>query len=273
MTNKTAVPDGDLKVRHRAMWASGDYPAVATQVIAALGPTLVEACEITAGDHVLDIAAGAGNAAIPAARRRADVVASDLTPELFEVGRRLASEQDVELTWREADAESLPFADESFDVVLSCVGIMFAPHHQRAADELIRVCRSGGRMGLINWTPAGFIGRMFAVMKPYAPAPPPGAQPPPLWGDADHLRGLFGERIEDFSTATRTLKVDRFESGIEFREFFKATYGPTIAVYRNIAGDQEATAQLDHALSALADQSLVDGVMEWEYLVATGAIR
>lgn len=170
MTNKTADLASDLKVRHRAMWASGDYPAVATQVIAGLGPTLVEAVGVRAYEVVLDIAAGSGNASIPAAKKGAEVVASDLTPELFDVGRQLAAEERVELSWREADAESLPFADSSFDVVMSCVGVMFAPHHQESADELIRVCRPGGRIGLINWTPTGFIGRMFATMKPYAPA-------------------------------------------------------------------------------------------------------
>ncbi|PYE20750.1 ubiquinone/menaquinone biosynthesis C-methylase UbiE [Williamsia limnetica] len=273
MTNKTADLASDLKVRHRAMWASGDYPAVATQVIAGLGPTLVEAVGVRAGEVVLDIAAGSGNASIPAAKKGAEVVASDLTPELFDVGRQLAAEERVELSWREADAESLPFADSSFDVVMSCVGVMFAPHHQESADELIRVCRPGGRIGLINWTPTGFIGRMFATMKPYAPAPPPGAQPPPLWGNEEHLGTLFADRISELSTTRQTLEVDRFESGEEFRDFFKATYGPTIAVYRNISGDAEATGSLDQALAALADDALSDGVMKWEYLMVTGVVR
>ncbi|WP_207838470.1 class I SAM-dependent methyltransferase [Williamsia soli] len=273
MTNKTAELAGDLLARHRAMWASGDYPAVATQVIAALGPTLVDAIGIRAGEYVLDIASGSGNASIPAARKGADVVASDLTPELFEAGRQLAAEEHVQLSWREADAESLPFGDKSFDVVMSCVGVMFAPHHQESADELIRVCRTGGRVGLINWTPAGFIGRMFATMKPYAPTPAPGAQPPPLWGDEEHLRTLFADRVDQLSLARRTLEVDRFESGGEFRDFFKSTYGPTIAVYRNISGDPDATASLDQALADLADDALDDGVMKWEYLLATGIVR
>lgn len=273
MTDKTVDFAGDLLVRHRAMWASGDYPAVATQVIAALGPTLVEAIGIRAGEYVLDIAAGSGNASIPAARKGADVVASDLTPELFEAGRQLAAEEHVQLSWREADAQSLPFADRSFDVVMSCVGVMFAPHHQASADELIRVCRIGGRVGLINWTPAGFIGRMFATMKPYAPAPPPGAQPPPLWGDEEHLRTLFAGRVDQLSVVHRTLEVDRFESGQEFRDFFKTTYGPTISVYRNIGGDAEATAALDQALADLAEDALDNGVMQWEYLMVTGIRR
>jgi ubiquinone/menaquinone biosynthesis C-methylase UbiE len=144
---------------------------------------LVRACGIRTGDRVLDVAAGSGNAAIPAAVAGAIVTASDLTPELFEAGRRIAEARGVELEWVEADAEAMPFADNSFDVVMSCVGAMFAPHHQATADELIRLCRPGGTTGMINWTPDGFIGTMFATIKPYAPPLPAGASPPPLWGD------------------------------------------------------------------------------------------
>lgn len=272
MKTTTSITDKDIKTRHRAMWASGDYPAVATEVIAGLGPTLVRATGVRAGDRVLDVAAGSGNAAIAAAAAAAEVVASDLTPELFTVGRELAAEQDVKVTWQEADAESLPYADNSFDLVLSCVGVMFAPHHQQAADEIVRVCRPGGRIGLINWTPQGFIGRMFATMRPYAPPPPPGAQPPPLWGDEHHVASLFGDAISALSAVRHTLKVDRFDTGDEFRDFFKRTYGPTIAVYRAISDDPEATRALDSALAALADGALEDGVMEWEYLLATAVV-
>lgn len=268
------IEDRDMKRRHRAMWASGDYPAVATQVIAGLGPTLVHAAGVRAGERVLDVAAGSGNAAIAAAAAGADVVASDLTPELFSVGRILAREQEVELTWLEADAESLPFEDNSFDVVLSCVGVMFAPHHELSADEIVRVCRTGGRIGIINWTPQGFIGRMFATMMRYAPAPPPGASPPPLWGDEGHLTSLFEDAVENMSFARQTLRVDRFNSGDEFRDFFKQTYGPTISVYAYISDDPTATRALDTALAELADGALDgEGIMNWEYLLATGVIR
>ena len=187
--------DRELKAKHRALWASGDYPAVAAELIPEFGPEIVRACGVQAGDRVLDIAAGSGNAAIPAAEAGAIVTASDLTPELFDAGRRIAAARGVELEWVEADAEALPFADDSYDVVMSTVGVMFAPHHQAAADELIRVCRPGGTIGLINWTPQGFIGNLFATMKPYAPPPPPGASPAPLWGDEDHVRELFGDRV------------------------------------------------------------------------------
>jgi ubiquinone/menaquinone biosynthesis C-methylase UbiE len=189
----TAEPGQALKAKHRAMWALGDYPAVATDLVASLGPVLVGACEIRPGDRVLDVAAGTGNAAIPAARAGASVVASDLTPELLEAGRRHAEQQGIPLEWRQADAEDLPFADGEFDTVMSCLGVMFAPYHQASADELVRVCRPGGTIGLLNWTPEGFIGQLFATMKPYAPPPPAGAQPPPLWGREDHVRALLGD--------------------------------------------------------------------------------
>lgn len=272
MSESTTALTGDhaLKVKHRAMWALGDYPAVATEVIPELGPILVSACEVGPGDRVLDVGAGSGNAAIPAALTGATVVASDLTPELFDAGRRDADAAGATLTWQEADAEALPFDDASFDVAFSCVGIMFAPHHQPSADELVRVTRPGGRIGLLSWTPAGFIGRMFAIMKPYAPPPPPGAQPPPLWGDESHVRSLLGERVTDVQARTANLRVERFATGEEFRDFFKAAYGPTIAVYRAIAGEPDRVAALDRELAELGrSYDLGGGAMDWEYLLLT----
>ncbi|MGI8434504.1 MAG: class I SAM-dependent methyltransferase [Nocardioidaceae bacterium] len=267
-----AEADVALKAKHRAMWAMGDYPAVATGVVADLGPTLVEACGVQSGDSVLDVAAGSGNAAIPAAQKGARVVASDLTPELLETGRRQAAEQGVELEWRTADAESLPFGDNEFDTVLSCVGVMFAPHHQASADELVRVCRPGGTIGILSWTPEGFIGQMFATMKPYSPPPPPGAQPPPLWGREEHVRELFGDRVSALEARRESVQVDRFETPEAFREFFKAAYGPTIAVYNSIADDPERVEALDRDLAELAERHGLDGTssaMEWEYLLIT----
>jgi ubiquinone/menaquinone biosynthesis C-methylase UbiE len=228
--------DRMLKDKHRAMWALGDYPGLAADVIPGLGQVLVDACGVRAGDRVLDVAAGSGNAAIPAARAGASVVASDLPPELLAAGQRQAVQQGIELEWRQADAEALPFGDGQFDVVMSCLGVMFAPHHQVSADELVRVCRAGGTIGLLSWTPEGFIGQMFAVMKPYAPA---GAQPAPLWGRE------------------------------EFRDYFKARYGPVVAVYRSIADDPGRSAALDEELADLARRHHHGSVMDWEYLLLT----
>lgn len=268
--------DRALKAKHRAMWALGDYPVVASEVIADLGPILVEACGIGPGDRVLDIAADSGNAAIPAALAGASVVASDLTPELLESGRRQAEERGAELAWRQADAEAVPFADGEFDTVLSCVGIMFAPHHQASADELLRVCRPGGTIGLLSWTPEGFIGEMFGTMKPYAPPPPVGAQPPPLWGNEQHVGALLGDRVSDIEASRHTLEVDHFGTPEEFRDFFKACYGPTIAVYRAVAEDAERVAALDRELVELAarhDRGRGTTVMDWEYQLFTARKR
>jgi SAM-dependent methyltransferase len=275
MTTDTATIDADLalKARHRAVWASGDYPAVAAEVVAPLGPILVEACRVGPGDTVLDVAAGTGNAAIAAALAGAAVVASDLTPELFDAGRTRAADLGAKVTWREADAEALPFDDDAFDVVLSSIGVMFAPHHQAAADELVRVCRPGGRIGLLNWTPEGFIGRLFQTMRPYSPPPPPGAQPGPLWGDESHVRALLGDRVTDVQAQLGTLRVDRFPQPDGFRAYFTRNYGPTIATYRSLAGDPERTAALDADLDALAagfDEG--GGAMSWEYLIVTATV-
>jgi SAM-dependent methyltransferase len=266
----TTVDDRQVAAKHRAMWASGDYPKLAAELVAPLGPVLVEATGVGPGDRVLDVAAGTGNAAIPAAQTGASVVASDLVPELFEPGRVLAAERGVELEWREANAHSLPFGDNEFDVVMSCIGVMFAPFHQQAADELVRVTKPGGRIGSISWTPEGYIGQLFATMKPYVPAPPPGAQPPPLWGQEDHVRGLLGDRVTDVVTERRALTVDHFADGTAFRDYFKAVYGPTIAAYRNIEGDADRVAALDADIARLGDGFLQGGhTMEWEYLLLT----
>lgn len=262
-----------VKDAHRAMWARGDYPALAEDVIPDLGAALVRAAGIGRGQRVLDVAAGAGNAAIAAALAGADVVAGDLTPELLDAGREAAARRGAELEWRVADAEALPFGDGEFDAVLSCVGVMFAPHHQAAADELVRVCRPGGTIGLLNWTPEGFVGRMFGVMRPYTPPPPPGAQPPPLWGSPEHVRALLGERVADAAFRRGALRVDLFEKPGDFRDYFKSRYGPTISVYDRIADDPDKVAALDEALAGLArdhDRGGPTLSMDWEYLLMTG---
>ena len=268
--------DRALKTKHRAMWALGDYPAVVTDLIHPLGPEIVAATGVGAGDRVLDVAAGTGNAAIPAARAGATVVASDLTPELLEIGRGRATAEGVQIEWRQADAEALPFADDEFDAVLSVVGVMFAPHHRTSADELVRVTRAGGTLGLVSWTPEGFIGQMFATMKPFAAPPPPGAQPPPLWGSEAHVRELLGDRVTDVVATRKTLRVDHFGRAAEVRDYFKARYGPTIVAYRYIADDPTKVAQLDAALEDVAGRFDVGSpgsfAMEWEYLELTARV-
>lgn len=268
-----ADADAALKIKHAAMWASGDYPRVAEEVVGALGGLLVEAVGVSTGDRVLDVAAGTGSSALPAARRGATVTATDLTPELLAVGQQRAEAEGLTIRWRTADAERLPCDDGEYDAVMSCIGVMFAPHHQAAADQLLRVCRPGGTVGVLSWTPEGFIGQMFATMKPYAPPPPPGASPAPWWGHADHVRSLFADRVTDLVARQQTLRVDRFSSGAEFRDFFKSTYGPTIAVYRSLADQPDRAAALDADLAALGDRHLVDGAMDWEYLLVTASRR
>ena len=265
--------DRALKAKHAAMWASGSYRTVVEEVVHPLGGILVETLDVQPGQRVLDVAAGTGTSAIPSARRGAEVVATDLTPELLAIGRAAAEAEEIELTWQTADAEALPFADADFDVVMSSIGVMFAPHHELAADELVRVCRSGGTVGVLSWTPDGFIGQVFATMKPYAPPPPPGASPAPLWGTVDHVRKLLGDQVEDLVAHQQTLRVDRFDDGAQLRDFFKENYGPTIAVYRFIADHPEKVAALDVELAALADRFLHDGVMSWEYLIVTARRR
>ena len=159
---------------------------------------------------------------------------------------------------------------------MSCLGVMFAPHHQAGADELVRVCRPGGTIGLLSWTPAGFVGQLFGAMKPYVPPPPAGAQPPPLWGSEDHVRTLLGDNVTDVDAHRQTVRIDRFASPQEFGDYFKAHYGPTIAAYRGIAGDPDLVAALDRDLANLAGQhqrAAGSTAMEWEYLLLTARKR
>ncbi|HEX2266415.1 MAG TPA: DUF3891 family protein [Solirubrobacterales bacterium] len=246
-----STADSDLKARHRGMWASGDYPAMVETFLLPLGPRLVEACGLGPGMRVLDVAAGTGNASIPAAQRGAQVTASDLTPELLQAGAARAG--DAALDWVTADAEALPFEDGSFDVVMSSIGVMFAPHHQRAADELVRVCRPGGTIGLLSWTPEGMTGALFRMMKPFAPPPPPGAQPPPMWGSEEHLRGLLGDRVDLHTVRRETLEITAFQRPRDYGEHFKARYGPAIAVRKNAEANGRAE-EFDAALDAFCDE-------------------
>ena len=268
-----ASADAELKGRHRKMWAMGDYPSMVQTFLLPLGPRLVDACGIDAGTRVLDVAAGTGNASIPAAQRGAKVTASDLTPELLAAGRATAEAEGLELDWVEADAENLPFEDESFDVVMSCIGAMFAPHHQAVADEMVRVCRPGGTIGLLSWTPEGMLGALFRTIGPFAPPPPAGAQPPPLWGSEDHLRGLFGGRVDWRTLQREDLEITAFDRARDYGEHFKARYGPTIAARANAEKNGRAD-EFDQALDAFCDEwnrgAPERARFEKEYLVAVG---
>ena len=265
--------DSELKQRHRAMWASGDYPSMVETWLLPLGPRLVDACGIGPDLRVLDVGAGTGNASIPATERGARVVASDLTPELLDAGRPQAESRGLRLEWVQADVENLPFDDESFDVVMSSIGAMFAPHHREAAAELVRVCRPGGTIGLLSWTPEGIVGALFRAMAPFAPAPPPGAEPPPLWGSEEHLRELFGERVEWRTLQRDVLDVTAFEQPLDYGEHFKARYGPTIAARAN-AQRNGREAEFDEALDRLCEdwnRGTADRArFEHEYLLAVG---
>ena len=267
------LSDPELKARHRAIWASGDYSSMVETFLLPLGPRLVEACGIGPGMRVLDVAAGTGNASIPTAQRGASVTASDLTPELLEFGRARADAAGVELEWVEADAENLPFEDESFDVVMSCIGAMFAPQHQKVADELVRVCRPGGTIGLLSWTPEGQIGALFRTMGPFAPPPPPGAQPPPLWGSEEHLRELIGNRVEWRALDRDVLEITAFERPQDWAEHFKQRYGPTIATQKN-ARQNDREAEFEETLNAFTDEwnrgTPERARFEMEYLLAVG---
>lgn len=269
----TTDQDRELKARHAAMWASGDYPRMVQSFLLPLGPRLVDAAGIGPGMRVLDVAAGTGNASIPAAERGADVTASDLTPELLEAGRSVAESRGVALTWQQADAEHLPFDDGSFDVVMSCIGVMFAPRHQASADELVRVCRPGGTIALLSWTPEGMIGSLFRTMGPFAAPPPPGASPPPLWGSEAHLAELFGDRVSFTVLEREPLDITAFPEPQSYVEHFKQCYGPTLAVQRNAAA-HDRSAELDAALAAWCAEC-DDGApgpsrYAQEYLVAVG---
>ena len=233
-----------LKAGARGMWAMGDYHRFARATVWDLGPRLVEACGISAGQRVLDVAAGTGNVAIRAAKAGARVVASDLTPEHFEAGRREALAEGVELEWIEADAEALPFRDAEFDAVTSCVGAMFAPDHRAVARELLRVCRPGGTIGMINFMPDGAAADFFQMLGRHAPPPPGGAVSPLLWGTAEHVRDLFESGVQSLDMAPGEY-VERAATPHEYHRLFKEAFGPMVAIYASAAGQAERAVALD----------------------------
>src|SRR5918997_5277086 len=241
----TPIDLGVLKARQQGAWASGDYAVVGT-TLQIVGEELCEALDLRAGESVLDVAAGNGNVSLAAARRWCDVVATDYVPALLERARERAEVERLDIAFREADAEDLPFPDQSFDVVVSTFGVMFTPDQERAAAELLRVCKRGGKIGLANWTPDGFIGQMFKTIGQHVP-PPSGARSPALWGTRARLEELFMSSAASISSAQRQF-VFRYRSPEHWLEIFKTTYGPLLKTF----------AALEPAAQAALRDNLVD---------------
>jgi 2-polyprenyl-3-methyl-5-hydroxy-6-metoxy-1,4-benzoquinol methylase len=248
-----SAQDRASKARQRSIWALGNYHEFTKRSLWAFGPMLVEACKIGPGQRVLDVAAGTGNVAIRAAEAGADVIASDLTPENFAAGRREAAAHGVELEWVEADAEALPFADGEFDVVTSAFGAVFAPHHQVVADELLRVCRPGGTIGLATITRSEWSDEFFEIMSEVLPSMLADASPLE-WGDEHHVAELFGDRVEPLDMWRRRFELERFANPAELCDFFKANHPVAIALYRELAGDPERLAALDRAFVEMIER-------------------
>ena len=266
----TAV--ADLKQTHRATWAAGDYAAVAERIDEVPPADLLARVPAGPGLDVLDVATGTGNVAIRAAAADARVVGLDLTPELFTTARRRAERAGVVVDWVQGDAEALPFGDGSFDLVLSVFGVQFAPRHQVAADELTRVCRPAGRIGLVNWTPEGLIGQFFRIMGQYMPAAPDYASPPPLWGSETHVRSLFADSGIEWEFS-RGHNPWRFASAEEWTAFMETNYGPTVKARERLTADgtwDECRGEIVALAEALNEASDGTLLIPAEYLVAIG---
>ena len=270
-TDNTATPALSIeqlqaiKARQQATWASGDFAIIGT-TLQIVGESLCEAVDLRAGSKVLDVAAGNGNCSLAAARRFCDVISTDYVPALLEDGRRRAEADRLPIVFQQADAEALPFENDSFDVVLSSFGVMFAPNHVQSAHEMLRVTRRGGRIGLANWTPRGFIGRVFAVMNRHVP-PPAGLTPPSRWGMEDHLEELFRAPASDIHTTYRDF-VFRYRSPAHWVDLFRRWYGP---VHKAFAGLSPAgQLRLEQDLIALIAEFNTSGdasmVVPAEYL-------
>src|ERR671917_1041872 len=242
VTDQSQAPNlTTIKDRQQKTWTSGNYARIGNTLVI-MGELLCEAVNVHAGDKVLAVATGNGNAAISAARRFCDSTGIDYVPELIEQARRRAEVEGLEITFDVGDAEDLPYPDASFDVVLSTLGVMFAPDQEKVAEELLRVCRPGGKIGLANWTPDGFIGNMFRTLGKHVP-PPPGIKPPPLWGTEERLRELLGEGVASLEV-TRRSYMFRYPSARHFVEYFRSYYGPTLKAFESLdPNGQEALAK------------------------------
>jgi len=254
-----------LKTRQQVAWSSGDYAVIGT-TLQIVGETLAEACDLRTDERVLDVAAGNGNATLAAARRGCRVTSTDYVPALLERGAERARAERLDVVFEPADAEALPYGNASFDAVLSTFGVMFTPDHALAASELARVCRPGGRIGLANWTPAGFIGQLFKVLGAHLP-PPAGAKPPSLWGTESHLREIFGPRAKSIECRPRTFNF-RYRSPAHFVDVFRTWYGPTHKAFAALPA--EGAAALERDIVKLLEKLNVAGpdslVVPSEYL-------
>jgi ubiquinone/menaquinone biosynthesis C-methylase UbiE len=261
-----------LKARQQVAWASGDYAVIGT-TLQIVGESLAEACDLRTDERVLDVAAGNGNATLAAARRGCKVVSTDYVESLLERGAERARAERLEVEFKQADVEALPFRDASFDAVLSTFGVMFAPDHARSAAEMARVCRSGGRVGMANWTPAGFIGQLFKVLGRHLP-PPAGAQPPSLWGSEAHLRALFGAGAAKIDAAPRMFNF-RYRSAAHFIDVFRTWYGPVHKAFAALGAEKGAALERDltELLNSLNRGGKSSLVVPSEYLEVVVTVR
>jgi ubiquinone/menaquinone biosynthesis C-methylase UbiE len=258
----------ELKVKQQHIWSSGDYGRIAW-ITVALARELTEAVDLRPGARVLDVATGTGHVALEAARVLCDVTGIDYVPELVDVARRRAEAEGLDVDFQVADAESLPFADGSFDFVLSAIGVMFTADHDRAASELVRAVRPGGRIGLASWTPTGFVGRLLKTVGKHVP-PPPAAQPPTRWGSDEVVAELLGDRVHDVASYTASV-TQRFASAEAFADFFLTHYGPTYAAASRLDDTGRTALRDDMVRLAHEANRAVDGtfVSDWDYLVVT----
>ena len=261
-----------LKTRQQAAWASGDYAVIGT-TLQIVGESLAEACDLRTDERVLDVAAGNGNATLAAARRGCRVVSTDYVESLLERGAERARAERLEVEFKAADVEALPFGDASFDAVLSTFGVMFAPDHARSAAEMARVCRPGGRIGMANWTPAGAIGQLFKVLGRHLP-PPAGAQPPSLWGSEAHLRSLFGTKAAKIEATPRIFNF-RYRSAAHFIDVFRTWYGPVHKAFAALGSEKGEALERDltELLNGLNRAGKTSLIVPSEYLEIVVTIR
>jgi len=274
MTTTQSGPSAleDLKAKQQKIWSSGDYGRIAW-ITVPIARELAEAVELRPGARVLDVATGTGHVALEAARTQCEVTGIDYVPESVDTARRRAAAEGLEVDFQVADAEALPFADNSFDFVVSAIGVMFTADHDRAADELVRTCRPGGRIGLASWTPTGFVGQMLNTVGKHVP-PPPAAQPPIRWGSVEIVAELLGDRVHDIASYTATV-TERFASAEAYADFFLTHYGPTYAAASRLDGAGRAALRDDLVRGAHQANRAVDDtfVSDWEYLIVTAERR